>query len=156
MQWGQQNNLFIGKQFFQMTQTNINTAFIRIIRHYRNTPFTRFQFFSFTTGSYHLLFFLCKPSPDRYTAIKIICPHQNHDGINLFSMLLFQLFCLTGYIIPLTSTHSIHIRSDIQPFFQKIPILFYVISITIGISYRVSYITNLFSIPWMPDITFIT
>lgn len=137
-----------------MTQTNINTAFIRIIRHYRNTPFTRFQFLVSPRAAITCSSFSVNQVPTGTLLLNHLSPSKPRWHQPLLHA-PFQLFCLTGYIIPLTSTHSIHIRSDIQPFFQKSQ--YFLCYLHNNWDQLSSLLYNQpFSIPWMPDITFIT
>ena len=153
VQRSQQNDLLIREKCLQLSDSYINTPSVSVLSHDKRTLFPRHHLLHFTVSRQHLLFLFRKPLTDRHTTIIIVCPHKNQDSIDFSAMFFLQLFRLTGYIIPLPSTNAVNKRSDPQPFFQKVPVLLYIITVAIRVCDGISDVSYFLALPGMLNTT---
>ena len=90
---------------FKTVKCNIYSASECRLIKYRGPALA---FNQFSVGI-HSLCSVTEPLTDRSTAIVVVSAHEYHDGINLFSVLLFQLVCLRKDMLPLSAADSIDV-----------------------------------------------
>ena len=84
-----------------------------------------YHFAWLVAGNSHAVESLRVPFAYRHTVVVIVGTHKDEDGIEIITMFLLQLVCLTGNIVPLSAAHTINVRGDAEPILQESPVSYF-------------------------------
>lgn len=122
VEWGEQHNLFVSEHLLQQFHGDVDASAIGGRVEAYGTISPTYELLGLANGSiYHGVAFLI-PLSYPYTVVVIVGAYQNDDGIEVVAMLEFQLLCLVGDVIPLTSADAIYKWCDVEIAFQESPI----------------------------------
>ena len=97
---------------------------------------------------HHLLVLLHEPLTDGDARIIVVGPHEDQNGIHAVAMLSLQHVRLTGDIVPLPPTDSIHVWLHLQPVLEESPV-FLLRPVITRISDGIAKVGNSLSLPRM-------
>ena len=109
----------------QLRHGDVDAAFQCILVHAAVAVAALYHFAWLVAGYSHAVESLRIPFAYRHTVVVIVGSHKDENGIEIITMFLLQLVCLTGNIVPLSAAHTINVRGDAEPILQESPVFYF-------------------------------
>ena len=112
---GKQYYLFCWEHPLKGVHGNVNSAAVCVVVHYGYSLDAVFHALIVAMAVFHCCHLLLKPVTDGYGVVVVISANENHYGIKVISVLVFQFVGRARNVIPLPAANAINKWSDVKP-----------------------------------------